>query len=624
MENQSSTQKHTAGKFSDLREKAEKILQTIDTKESAHSLHNIKEVIGDMNKYQIELEIQNEELRDTRNKLNVSRTYLNSLFNYAPVGYITLTKDGVIQEINETASQYLGQIKELIKGEQLYKFLAPDYLHLFQNAFQNAAVYGTHQRCEVQFPAKNNRILWVRLDMNRLELQKDSMIILCTLNDIAMEKEAEEILINSKKQLEQMVEERMSEIAEANDQLRIKIREKEIAQKQAEIATIAKSEFLSTVSHEIRTPLNGVMGMLQLLRASHLDEKQHEYVNDALNAGRTLLVILNDILDISRIEAGRMVIKEAEFELLRIIDTVFKAFREKAEKKGIDFRYEIDSSVPGILIGDTPRIRQILFNLVGNAVKFTINGKIRLEVSLLPMVPREEGYIYLYFSVSDTGIGISDDKLSYIFDPFTQGDGSYTRKFEGTGLGLAVVKRLVKMMKGTLAVETELGSGTAVHFTIRVREFKPLNVMKNFEISKDSELLTNGKHFEIILAEDNWINQIMVKRLLEKQGHRVLAVPSGKELLDVLQKEKFDLILMDIQMPEIDGIQATRMIRAGEIKSVDPNIPIIAITAYAMEEDREKFIEQGINGYTSKPVDIRDLKALIDKVMGVNVPDPLP
>ena len=361
------------------------------------------------------------------------------------------------------------------------------------------------------------------------------------------------------------------------------------------------------MSHEIRTPLNGVLGMLQLLQTTPLMEEQEEYLEAALNSGRSLIQIIGDILDLSRIEAGRLGLAVDEFDPSALLVTVLDPFKIQAKNKHINLYSTLDKNTPYTLQGDSSRIRQILFNLIGNAIKFTEQGEVHTHMEAGP-TEENAGQIDLICSVSDTGIGISRDKLETVFEPFTQADGSHTRKYGGTGLGLCIVKRLVELMKGEIEVESEAGVGTTVRVRIPVRS----STDEQPVAKKPFETAALPSSLRVLLAEDDPSNQLMVKRLLEKQGHVVTCAATGKEALDALEDSPFDIILMDVQMPEMDGTAATMEIRT---KDRFKDLPIIALTAHAMAGDRERFLEAGMNDYLAKPIDVEELKKTLRRAM---------
>ncbi|SMP50192.1 PAS domain S-box-containing protein [Desulfonatronum zhilinae] len=381
------------------------------------------------------------------------------------------------------------------------------------------------------------------------------------------------------------------------------------AKEQAEAANRAKSEFLANMSHEIRTPINGIMGMLQLLKTTKLDAKQHRYIQLATGSAERLTRLLSDILDLSRVEARKMEIHESTFRLDELQDSITGLFTVTAQSKGIALECTVDPAIPPRLVGDEARVRQILFNLVGNALKFSDAGKITVE--MVPIRSWKPEAVRILFAVTDTGIGIPENKLKDLFQPFTQVDGSYTRKHQGAGLGLAIVKRLVELMDGHLCVESREGEGTSVHFALY---FRLPDDAATREAPTSPTSASPG--LRILLAEDDPSNALPTRLLLEKSGHIVTLAEDGQQALDLLKSLDFDVILMDIQMPVMNGIQATGAIRSSTDLGPKKDIPIIALTAYAMTGDREKFLEAGMNAYLAKPVKMKDLGKALEKIIG--------
>lgn len=378
----------------------------------------------------------------------------------------------------------------------------------------------------------------------------------------------------------------------------------------AENANRAKSEFLANMSHEIRTPLNGVLGMLQLLETAHLGEEEKEYVDEAITSSKRLTNLLSDILDLSRIEAGKLNIRIVEFSLADMFDSVGGLLASTARKKDLELRFFLDERLPSFVLGDEVRLRQILFNLVGNAIKFSDQGTIFVQAYLLPLAKVTQERVL--FMVSDEGIGISDELLGLIFEPFSQGEGNYTRRFQGAGLGLSIVKRLVGLLKGEIAIESAPGLGTTIYLSL------PFGTSKkaNGAISLPSIPLPSHPspaHYKVLLVEDEDINVVTVKALLKKHGYAVIVATDGQQAIEVLSEKDIDLVLMDIRMPSMDGVQATLAIRSGKAGHNKKDVPIIAMTAYAMTGDREKFLAAGMNDYIAKPVDIQYLKEVIKR-----------
>jgi PAS domain S-box-containing protein len=379
------------------------------------------------------------------------------------------------------------------------------------------------------------------------------------------------------------------------------------AKEAAEAGTKSKSEFLANMSHEIRTPLNGIIGMSQILSKSLVRSKNHEHIDIIIASGQSLLALVNDILDFSKIEAGWLSFESADFDFKKMCREVQHVMNVKAQEKGLSFKVSFSDDIPQYVNGDAYRLKQIWLNLANNAVKFTEKGSVSIENEL---IESGEDYLVIKTKVIDTGIGIRSDQISKLFNSFEQLDASHTRKYGGTGLGLAISKKLVEMMNGNIGVESEEGVGSVFWFTARLKKACQEQPLEKESVQKINSVVTKKLH--VLLAEDNLINQKVATFSLKQMGFTVDIANNGVEAVDKFKHNKHDLILMDVQMPELSGFDATRKIRSIENSSGHGiRIPIIALTANAMKGDMERCIAAGMDAYLSKPFQQDDLMKLI-------------
>ncbi|HEX3366724.1 ATP-binding protein [Phenylobacterium sp.] len=369
----------------------------------------------------------------------------------------------------------------------------------------------------------------------------------------------------------------------------------------AQEANLVKSQFLANMSHEIRTPLNGVLGMAQVLAASELNPTQAEQLDVIQKSGATLLAVLNDLLDISKIEAGRMELEAAPFDIVEVAQGAYATFTSIANTSGVSFSMAIDEDAAGLWRGDSVRVRQVLYNLISNALKFTREGEVRVTIDSVPLTAGKD----LMITIRDTGIGIAPEALATLFDKFVQADNTMTRRFGGTGLGLTICKQIVELMGGTIAVESRLGEGTSFRVRLPLPWLGPVFALPA-PPAADETPETSLEGLRVLAAEDNVTNQLVLKTVLHSLGVQPVVVENGRLAVEAWAQEPFDLILMDVQMPEMDGVAATQEIRRREART-GGHVPIVALSANVMKHQVAEYLAAGMDAHLAKPINVAQL-----------------
>ena len=564
----------------DLRQKAERKLQTgerteIEKIENMSSV-DIEKVIHELEVHQIELEMQNDELQSIRDELDISRKKYFDLYDLAPVGYLTLSDKGMILEANLTASNLLGIPRGELVRKPITQLIMREDQDVFYKHKKKILTTLEPQECELRMLCPGEVPFWAFLSCLFSVDEDGNRTIRMVISDISARKEAEETLVKAKEAA-----------IEANE---------------------AKSQFLANMSHEIRTPLNGIMGMLQLLDMTELNEDQNELVEMAKTSSDLLLAVISDILDYSKIEAGEMKLESMPFDAKKVLEEVVNIFRISASLKDLVLEIVADEDIP-TLMGDPFRFRQVLSNLIGNAVKFTHSGKILIHLNKMNLPATNR--IVLKCSIQDTGIGIHPDKVNIMFQRFSQADSSNTRQYGGTGLGLAISQGLVEKMGGEIWAESVSGKGSRFTFTCNMEIG---DEWVEAPVSYTPEYVETKKDLDILLVEDESSSKIFIEKIGKMNGWNVMIAENGRKAVEMFKANSFDAVIMDIQLPDFDGFTVTEMIREWDVEK-GSHTPIIAVTAYAIDGAREKCLDAGMDEYLSKPFGSKELKGMLENIV---------
>ncbi len=551
-------------------------------------------------------------IRRLSQNIEKSEARLQKTIDTALDAVVTTDAVGTITGWNVQAETIFGWTEQEALGRPLDSLIIPaegrdGYRRELARVLESRETQLLTQRLELTTVRKDGSEFSVEWSMSPIWLNNECMFS-SFIRDITERKQAEDAQSSYRTQLEREVSMR-TEALEA-------LRE---AKNLAESASRAKSDFLAHMSHEIRTPMNGILGMTELLLQTELSGKQHHFVDTVYRSGSTLLKLINDVLDFSKVEAGKIELEHIRFDLVKTVNEVTDLFVDQAQGKGIKLTCVLAESVPSVLQGDPVRLQQILMNLVNNAVKFTKQGSITLMVTT---AEASASHALVRFEVQDTGIGLESAVQSKVFEAFSQADGSTARKYGGTGLGLSIVKQLIQLMEGTVGVRSEPGQGATFWCTARLEKVlgSTREGRKRFP-SWQGDVLPNGVSkipetkvagARVLLAEDNPVNREVAVCMLEQLGCQVVAVEHGRDAVAQIECAQFDLVLMDCQMPEMDGLSATKAIRDGEQRT-SRHVPIVALTAHAIDGDREGCLAAGMDDYMTKPFKQSELANMIQK-----------
>jgi PAS domain S-box-containing protein len=536
-------------------------------------------------------------------RLREQRNLFEEVIEHSCDGIFVVEVDtGTLRNVNEGTGKLVGRPAEELRGQPQISLFPEDVHEDLKTAFDQILKTGGISNLRTRMLAQDGQEVHVSISANTLPAPHEHLVV-GFARDITKQVEVEEDLRALNETLEKRVEHRTEEIRLSNAELERASRQANRHAAEAEQANQAKSVFLANMTHEIRTPLNAVMGLLDLLMDMDLGDKEKETAEVISRSAGTLGTIINDILDFSKMEAGRLELEKVIFVLPDLVQKVLETFSFQARDLGLDLNLEMDSDLPEFVIGDPGRLRQVLVNLIGNALKFTDKGSVALEVTKVAL----SGHRYsVRFAVRDTGMGIAKKHQQDMFKAFTQADTSITRKFGGTGLGLNISSKLVRKMGGELEVTSAQGEGSTFFFTAHFgkashQQIEDLKCHHRDSDSREALTKLGAQNLRILLVEDNKLNQRVAQGMLAKLGCKCETADNGLLALEALSKNTYGLVFMDLQMPEMDGLEAVGSLRRGKAGELNRNVPVIAMTAHASREDRKRCLAAGMNDYVPKP-----------------------